>query len=50
MGLRLYPFASFRLTIFSWRAIASQYYVCPAKPDLIKIAYSLSLARKESPV
>ena len=30
----LYPYAPYRLAISSWRAVASQLSMCPAKPDI----------------
>ena len=44
--LGLYPFTLFRLTIFSWRAVARAIYMCPAKPD-INIDFWLATARQE---
>ena len=41
---KLYPFSFSILSTFSWRAIASQIPVCPAKPDMNKICW---LARQE---
>ena len=32
--LKLYPFTPSEVAIFTWRAIASQIYMCPAKPDI----------------
>ena len=42
----LYSFLPSTLAIFSWRAIASQIHMCPAKPD-IKIGCWLVIARQE---
>ena len=43
----LYPFTPSNLVIFSWRAIASQMHMCPAKPD-INIECWLATARQEN--
>ena len=44
--LELYAFTLSKIAIFSWRAIASQIYMCPAKPD-INIESWLATARPE---
>ena len=41
----LYPFTPSKVTILSLRAVASQIYMCPAKPD-IKIECWLATARQ----
>ena len=46
INAELYPFDFSNWSIFSWRAIANQLSVCPAKPD-INIKCWLAIARHE---